>query len=214
MRQGPDSGSAQCAGNTGAASSSRTRPRTGSLSRVGTSCAPSGHVDGFGKINNRSTSRPTAYRSPSYSRTESGKSDMQTGSNLTSEKGASSGSLIEGNMESDNASSGKSTLQERHGDRQLTNSGIPSTCSQHSDRCQDFVPRRPLTRSCTHSSLESLEPESGHKLISYPQNPCYLFLHLFKQMYLHHHLNFFNAVLNIKQGLLTSLYCECKCKLV
>lgn len=161
VRQGPDSGTAQGAGNTGATSSSRTRPITGSLSRVGSSCAPSGHVDGFGRINNRNASRSTTYRSPSYSRTECGKSHMQTGNNLTSEKGASSGSVSVGNKESDYASSGKSTLQERHGDRQRTSSGIPSvTCSQHSDRCQDFVPRRPLTRSCTHSSLESLEPDS------------------------------------------------------
>uniref|UniRef100_A0A3B5KZJ8 Reverse transcriptase zinc-binding domain-containing protein n=1 Tax=Xiphophorus couchianus TaxID=32473 RepID=A0A3B5KZJ8_9TELE len=144
-------------------SSSRTRPITGSLSRVEADTAPSRHVDGFGRITNQNTCRPTTYRSTSCSRTECAKSDMQTEDSFTSEKGESAGPVSVGCMTTGCSSTGTSAQQERHGGRQPTNAGIPSViCSQHNEGGQNFVPRRPLTRSCTHTSLESLEPTSGH----------------------------------------------------
>uniref|UniRef100_A0A3B3VAU4 F-box protein 38 n=1 Tax=Poecilia latipinna TaxID=48699 RepID=A0A3B3VAU4_9TELE len=163
VRQRADSGQIQITGSTGAASSSRTRPITGSLSRVEADTAPSGHVDGFGRITNQNTCRPTTYRSTSCSRTECAKSDMETEDSFTSEKGEIAGPVSVGCMTSGCSSTGTSAQQERHGGRQPTNAGIPSDiCSQHNKGGQDFVPRRPLTRSCTHTSLESLEPTSGH----------------------------------------------------
>uniref|UniRef100_M4AP74 F-box protein 38 n=1 Tax=Xiphophorus maculatus TaxID=8083 RepID=M4AP74_XIPMA len=163
VRQRADSGQVQITGSTGAASSSRTRPITGSLSRVEADTAPSGHVDGFGRITNQNTCRPTTYRSTSCSRTECAKSDMQTEDSFTSEKGESAGPVSVGCMTTGCSSTGTSAQQERHGGRQPTNAGIPSViCSQHNEGGQNFVPRRPLTRSCTHTSLESLEPTSGH----------------------------------------------------
>lgn len=169
VRQRADSGQVQITGSTGAASSSRTRPITGSLSRVEADTAPSGHVDGFGRITNQNTCRPTTYRSTSCSRTECAKSDMQTEDSFTSEKGESAGPVSVGCMTTGCSSTGTSAQQERHGGRQPTNAGIPSViCSQHNEGGQNFVPRRPLTRSCTHTSLESLEPTSGHtKFIIY-----------------------------------------------
>ncbi|XP_014874306.1 F-box only protein 38 isoform X2 [Poecilia latipinna] len=83
VRQRADSGQIQITGSTGAASSSRTRPITGSLSRVEADTAPSGHVDGFGRITNQNTCRPTTYRSTSCSRTECAKSDMETEDSFT-----------------------------------------------------------------------------------------------------------------------------------
>ncbi|XP_023184379.1 F-box only protein 38 [Xiphophorus maculatus] len=161
VRQRADSGQVQITGSTGAASSSRTRPITGSLSRVEADTAPSGHVDGFGRITNQNTCRPTTYRSTSCSRTECAKSDMQTEDSFTSEKGESAGPVSVGCMTTGCSSTGTSAQQERHGGRQPTNAGIPSViCSQHNEGGQNFVPRRPLTRSCTHTSLESLEPTS------------------------------------------------------
>uniref|UniRef100_A0A3P9N2R7 F-box protein 38 n=1 Tax=Poecilia reticulata TaxID=8081 RepID=A0A3P9N2R7_POERE len=163
VRQRADSGQIQITGSTGAASSSRTRPITGSLSRVEADTAPSGHVDGFGRITNQNTCRPTTYRSTSCSRTECAKSDMETEDSFTSEKGEIAGPVSVGCMTSGCSSTGTSAQQERHGGRQPTSAGIPSDiCSQHNKGGQDFVPRRPLTRSCTHTSLESLEPTSGH----------------------------------------------------
>ncbi|KAM4586564.1 F-box only protein 38 isoform 1-T1 [Fundulus diaphanus] len=166
VRQRADSGSVQSTGSTGAASSSRTRPIIGSLNMVGAGTAPSGHADRFGKLTDRNTSRPTTKRSTPCNRTnEYAKSGTQKGDGFTSEKGESSGPIIVDNLTSACASTGSSALQERHRGRQLTNAGLTSViCSQHNKGSRDFVPRRPLTRSCTHNSMESLESESGDDL--------------------------------------------------
>ncbi|MEQ2219315.1 hypothetical protein XENOCAPTIV_015938 [Xenoophorus captivus] len=162
-----DSGSVQSTGITGAASSSRTRPISGSLSRVGAGTTPTGHVDEFGRITDRNSSRPNTDRSTGCSRTdECGKSDMQIGHSFTSEKREHSCSVSVGNLTSGCSSTGTAVLEERHGGTQPTNTGMASViCSQHNEGLHqspdDFVPRRPLTRSCTHMSMESLEPESG-----------------------------------------------------
>ncbi|XP_047210581.1 F-box only protein 38 isoform X2 [Girardinichthys multiradiatus] len=161
-----DSGSVQSTGITGAASSSRTRPISGSLSRVGAGTTPTGHVDEFGRITDRNSSRPNTDRSTGCSRTdECGKSDMQIGHSFTSEKREHSCSVSVGNLTSGCSSTGTAVLEERHGGTQPTNTGMASViCSQHNEGLHqspdDFVPRRPLTRSCTHMSMESLEPES------------------------------------------------------
>ncbi|XP_015251867.1 PREDICTED: F-box only protein 38 [Cyprinodon variegatus] len=152
-RQRADGGSVQSTGSSGAASSCRTRPITGSVSRVGAGTAP-GHTQGFGRNADRNTCSPTADRSTGCGRTGGStchRSDLQAGDGPTARRGSGSSR----NPPSGCASSG--TPQERQRSREPAMAGLD--CSQHNEGCQNFIPRRPLTRSCTTTSAESWEPE-------------------------------------------------------
>lgn len=154
-RQRADGGLVQSTGSSGAASSCRTRPITGPVSRVGAGTAP-GHTQGFGRNADRNTCSPTADRSTGCGRTGGStchRSDLQAGDGPTARRGSGSSR----NPPSGCASSG--TPQERQRSREPAMAGLD--CSQHNEGCQNFIPRRPLTRSCTTTSAESWEPEPG-----------------------------------------------------
>ncbi|KAM4554520.1 F-box only protein 38 [Odontesthes bonariensis] len=142
----------------------RVRPVTGPMSREGPAAAPSGHVGGCGRGVEGNSHRSTTDRATGSVRTnDCARSEAQVG-----EGGErwSSGPAGVDTLESRNAAvsppHGKAAQQEGHEEPQLAPAPPASVgfSSRHSQARQDFVPRRPLTRSCTRTSSVPLLPET------------------------------------------------------
>ncbi|XP_051810005.1 F-box only protein 38 isoform X2 [Acanthochromis polyacanthus] len=169
-RPGPDSRTIQGTGSTGTASRAGVRPVSASVGRVGPVAATSGHVGGCGRVVVVTTHRATTTTDRPAGRTNAGTvgpSGAQIGGRET---GARQNSCHDGvdsretRGASVNHASTTPALQTGQGERQDAPAGPASAvCSglqQSHGRYEDFVPRRPLTRSCTRTSSVSLLPET------------------------------------------------------
>ncbi|XP_078117168.1 F-box only protein 38 [Sander vitreus] len=166
-RPGADSGTVRGMGSAGATARTGVRPVTGSVGRVGPGAATPRQVSGCGRTvvatNHRATA--TTDRATGTGRTNDsteGPSGAQTGDSCTRETGLRHGSgpacvdSLEPRGAAVNNASRRPTLLTGQGERQPAGSG--SQQGQASD--EDFIPRRPLTRSCTRMSSDSLISET------------------------------------------------------
>uniref|UniRef100_A0A8C9YT42 F-box protein 38 n=1 Tax=Sander lucioperca TaxID=283035 RepID=A0A8C9YT42_SANLU len=162
-----DSGTVRGTGSAGATARTGVRPVTGSAGRVGPGAATPRQGGGCGRTvvatNHRATA--TTDRATGTGRTNDsteGPSGAQTGDSCTRETGLrhSSGPACVDSLEprgaAVNNASRRPTLLTGQGERQPAGSG--SQQGQASD--EDFIPRRPLTRSCTRMSSDSLISET------------------------------------------------------
>ena len=150
-------------GNTGATAGSTVRPVTGSVCIVGSGAATSRQLGGCGRVVGGTTHRATTTI------------NKATGSS-TNDSGAQTGDSSSGPAYVDaavNHASRRTELLAGQGERQPVRSGCASATGSVSQqgqaRDEDFVPRRPLTRSCTRMSSVSLISETGkteHKTLS------------------------------------------------
>ncbi|XP_023262003.1 F-box only protein 38-like, partial [Seriola lalandi dorsalis] len=165
-----DSGTVQGTGSAGAAVRTGVRPVTGSLVRTGPGAATSRQVGGCGRVvagtSHRTTT--TADRATGTGRTNDGTegpSGAQAGDSYTGEAGGRLNCSpagvdgLEPRGAAVNHGPRRPALQSGQGERHpgpATGSG-----SQHGQaRNEDFVPRRPLTRSRTRMSAVSLVPDT------------------------------------------------------
>ncbi|XP_031734284.1 F-box only protein 38 [Anarrhichthys ocellatus] len=171
-RPGADSGPVRGAGSAGVAARTGVRPVTGSVGRVG--AATSRPVGGCGRLvvgtSHRATT--TTDRATGTGRTNDsteGPSGAQSGDSSTRETGLrqSSGPACADSLEprgaAVNHASRRPAQLTGQGERQPAPPGSASANVYHSQqgqaRDEDFVPRRPLTRSCTRMSSVSLISE-------------------------------------------------------
>ncbi|XP_008279130.1 F-box only protein 38 [Stegastes partitus] len=173
-RSGPDSRTVPGTGSTGTASRAGVRPVTASVGRVGPVAATSGHVGGCGKVVVVTTHGATATTDRPVGRINhgtEGPSGTQTGGSLIRENGVRQSSSHDDvdsreprGAATVNHASRTSAPQGGQGERLHAPPGSASAvCSglqQSQARYEDFVPRRPLTRSCTRTSSVSLLPET------------------------------------------------------
>ncbi|KAA8579279.1 hypothetical protein FQN60_009104 [Etheostoma spectabile] len=168
-RPGADSGTARGTGNAGATARTGVRPVTGSVGRVGPGAATPRQVGGCGRTvvgtNHRATATATTDRATGTGRTNDsteGPSGAQAGDSCTRETGPrhSSGPACVDSLEprgaAINHASRRPSLLTGQGERQPAGSG--SQQGQASN--EDFIPRRPLTRSYTRMSSEFLISET------------------------------------------------------
>ncbi len=173
---GSDSGTVQDTGSAGAAERTGARPVTGSVGRVGPGAATSRQVGGCGRVVAGTTHRATTTtdRATGTGRTNDvteGPSGAQTGNSCSRDAGVrqSSGPAVVNSLDPRDAAvnhaSMRPALLAGQGDRQPAPAGSDSAAGSGSQqgqaRDEDFVPRRPLTRSCTRMSSVSLVPETG-----------------------------------------------------
>ncbi|XP_039669492.1 F-box only protein 38 isoform X2 [Perca fluviatilis] len=162
-----DSGTVRGTGSAGATARTGVRPVTGSVGRVGPGAATPRQVGGCGRTVVGTSHRATATtdRATGTGRTNDSTevpSGAQTGDSCTRETGLrhSSGPACVDSLEprgaAVNHASRRPTLLTGQGERQPAGSG--SQQAQASD--EDFIPRRPLTRSCTRMSSDSLVSET------------------------------------------------------
>lgn len=150
-RPGADTGARQITGSTGAASG---RPVTGPVSRGAFRCGRVvvGTPHGAAASTNRATEAD---------RTNDDAKDPCGAEAVWPSAGPSSvGSLESSNGAVNNAPRRPAAEQEQ---QQRLPAPFVGSRSQCQDRHEDFVPRRPLTRSCTRMSSVSLVPETGKK---------------------------------------------------
>uniref|UniRef100_A0A3B4ZGT4 F-box protein 38 n=1 Tax=Stegastes partitus TaxID=144197 RepID=A0A3B4ZGT4_9TELE len=168
-RSGPDSRTVPGTGSTGTASRAGVRPVTASVGRVGPVAATSGHVGG----STATTDRPVGR----INHGTEGPSGTQTGGSLIRENGVRQSSSHDDvdsreprGAATVNHASRTSAPQGGQGERLHAPPGSASAvCSglqQSQARYEDFVPRRPLTRSCTRTSSVSLLPETARPRVA------------------------------------------------
>uniref|UniRef100_A0A8C4HSN0 F-box domain-containing protein n=1 Tax=Dicentrarchus labrax TaxID=13489 RepID=A0A8C4HSN0_DICLA len=148
-RPGAEGGPVRSTGSAGAAARTGVRPVTGSVSRVGPGVATSRQVDGCGR----------------------GPSRAQTGDSCPRESGVRQSSGIAGvDSLGPRDASRRPALLVGQGERQPVPAGSTSAAGSVSQqgqaRDEDFVPRRPLTRSCTRMSSVSLIPETARPRVT------------------------------------------------
>lgn len=143
-------------GNTGATAGSTVRLVTGSVGMVGPGAATSRQLGGCGRVVGGTTHRAMTT------------TDKVTGSGSTNDSGEQTGDSSTGPAYVDaavNHASRRAALLAGQGERQPAQSGSASATGSGSQqgqaRDEDFVPRRPLTRSCTRMSSVSLISETG-----------------------------------------------------
>ncbi|XP_071363006.1 F-box only protein 38 [Trachinotus anak] len=169
-RPGANSGTAQGTGSAGTAVRTGVRPVTGSVVRTGPGAATSRQVGGCGRVVAGATHRTTTTtdRATGTGRTidsSEGPSGAQTGDGYTGEAGgrpsSSPASLdsLDPRGAAVNHAPRRPALQPGQGERRPASA--TSSGSHHGQaRDQDFVPRRPLTRSRTRMSSVSLVPDA------------------------------------------------------
>ncbi|XP_044061798.1 F-box only protein 38 [Siniperca chuatsi] len=168
-RPGADSETVRGSGSAGAAARTGVRPVTGSVGRVGPGAATSRQVGGCGKVVAGTSHRATTTtdRATGTGRTNDGTqgpSGAQTGDSFTREAGArqSSGPASMDNLEPRDAAVNhaprRPVLLAGQGERPPASAA--GSGSQQGQARDNFVPRRPLTRSCTRMSSVSLLPET------------------------------------------------------
>lgn len=174
-RPGADSGTLRGTGSAGAPARTGLRAVTGSVGRVGPGAATSRQVGGCGRVVAGTTHRATTTtdRATGTGRTNDstdGPSGAQTGDSCTREAGVrqSSGPAGVDSLEPRDAAVNHAPMRPAllpgQGDGQPAPAGSAAAGSgsqQGQARDEDFVPRRPLTRSCTRMSSVSLVPETG-----------------------------------------------------
>lgn len=167
-RPGADSGTVRGPGSAGAAARTGVRPVTGSVGRVAPGSSTSRHVSGCEKVVAGTAHRATTTtdRATGTGRTSNGTkgpSGAQTGDSCTQEA-ASVDSLYPRDAAVNHVPR-RPALLAGQGDRKPAPAGSASAAGSGSQqgqaRDEDFVPRRPLTRSCTRMSSVSLVPETG-----------------------------------------------------
>uniref|UniRef100_A0A8C2WWA7 F-box protein 38 n=1 Tax=Cyclopterus lumpus TaxID=8103 RepID=A0A8C2WWA7_CYCLU len=168
-RPGADSGPVRGTGSAGAAARTGVRPVTGSVGRVGPGAATSRQVGGCGRLvvgnSHQATATTTTDRATGTGRTNDyaeSPSGTPTGDRCTRETGVrqSSGPACADSLEprgaAVNHASRRPAQPTGQGERVPTPARSPSATFSGSQngqaRDEDFVPRRPLTRSCTHLS--------------------------------------------------------------
>ncbi|KAM9356867.1 F-box only protein 38 [Symphorus nematophorus] len=164
-RPGADSGTVRGAGSAGSSASSgavaRTggKPVSGSVGRAGPGGATSRQACGCGRVVAGTSHRATTTtdRATGTGRTSDG-TDGPSGAQ-TGEVGLrqSSGPAGVHSLDHTNAPR-RAALQAGPGERQRVPAGSGPQQGQATDK--EFVPRRPLTRSCTRMSSVSLVPET------------------------------------------------------
>uniref|UniRef100_A0A3P8TF78 F-box protein 38 n=1 Tax=Amphiprion percula TaxID=161767 RepID=A0A3P8TF78_AMPPE len=169
-RPGPDSRTIQGTGSTGTASRAGMRPMSASVGRVGPVAATSGHVGGCGRVVVVTTHRATTTTDRPVGRTNDGTVGPSGAQSRGRETGTRQSSCHDGVDSREtrgvtvNHTSTTPAVQMGQGERQHAPAGPASAvCSglqQSHGRYEDFVPRRPLTRSCTRTSSVSLLPET------------------------------------------------------
>ncbi|XP_035525098.1 F-box only protein 38 isoform X1 [Morone saxatilis] len=169
-RPGAEGGPVRGTGSAGAAARTGVRPVTGSVSRVGPGVATSRQVDGCGRVVAGTTYRATTTndRAARTGRTidgTEGPSRVQTGDSCPRESGVRpSSGIADADSLGPRDASRRPALLAGQGERQPVPAGSTSAAGSVSQqgqaRDEDFVPRRPLTRSCTRMSSVSLIPET------------------------------------------------------
>lgn len=179
-RPGVDSGTVQGTGSTGAVVRTGVRPVTGPVVRTGPGAPTPRTVGGCGRVVAGTTHRTatTTDRATGTGRTTDGKespSGAQTGDSYTREAGVrlSSSPASVDSPEPRGATVNRDprgpALLAGQGERQPAPATVSG--SQHGQaRDEDFVPRRPLTRSCTRMSSVSLLPETGNAEVTHTQH--------------------------------------------
>uniref|UniRef100_A0A8C4HR24 F-box domain-containing protein n=1 Tax=Dicentrarchus labrax TaxID=13489 RepID=A0A8C4HR24_DICLA len=175
-RPGAEGGPVRSTGSAGAAARTGVRPVTGSVSRVGPGVATSRQVDGCGRVVAGTTYRATTTndRATGTGRTidgTEGPSRAQTGDSCPRESGVRQSSGIAGvDSLGPRDASRRPALLVGQGERQPVPAGSTSAAGSVSQqgqaRDEDFVPRRPLTRSCTRMSSVSLIPETARPRVT------------------------------------------------
>uniref|UniRef100_A0AAQ5ZJV0 F-box domain-containing protein n=1 Tax=Amphiprion ocellaris TaxID=80972 RepID=A0AAQ5ZJV0_AMPOC len=175
-RPGPDSRTIQGTGSTGTASRAGVRPMSASVGRVGPVAATSGHVGGCGRVVVVTTHRATTTTDRPVGRTNDGTVGPSGAQSRGRETGTRQSSCHDGVDSREtrgvtvNHASTTPAVQMGQGERQHAPAGPASAvCSglqQSHGRYEDFVPRRPLTRSCTRTSSVSLLPETARPRVA------------------------------------------------
>ncbi|KAE8285769.1 F-box only protein 38 Modulator of KLF7 activity-like protein [Larimichthys crocea] len=162
-RPGADSGTVQGTGSSGTAARTGVKSAPGSVGRVGPGVATSRQVGGCGRVVAGTTHRATTTtdRATGTGRTNNGTegpSGAHTGGHCTRESGVrpSSGlSSVDSQDAAVNHTPRRPTLLDGQGEISAESASVVGSGSQ-----QGFVPRRPLTRSCTRMSSASLVLET------------------------------------------------------
>ncbi|XP_030252668.1 F-box only protein 38 isoform X2 [Sparus aurata] len=169
-----DRGTFRGTGSAGVAARSGVQPVTGSVSRVGPGVATSRQGGGCGRVLAGTTHRGTTTtdRATGTGRTIDGTeapSGVHAGDSCSRDAGVRQCTSAAGVYSlnptdaSVNHASRRPTLLTGQGQRQQVPAGSAAAGSgsqQGQARDKDFVPRRPLTRSCTRMSSASLVPET------------------------------------------------------
>ncbi|KAM7388847.1 hypothetical protein PAMP_022858 [Pampus punctatissimus] len=168
-RPGPDSGTVRGPGIAGAAARTAVRPVTGCVGGAGPGVATSRQVGGCERVMTGTTHRATTTtdRATVTGRTNDcteGPSGTQTGDSCTREPGVRQSSGPVSVDCSDPRGAAVNHAARRQEERQPASAGYApaafSGCQQGLARGEEFVPRRPMTRSCTRMSSVSLVPET------------------------------------------------------
>lgn len=153
---GPDSGKGQGSSSTEPGSSTKEKPVSVSATRVRPPAGSSGHLGGCRRVINGNMPPAPPDRGAGTIRTDENPSKAGHRNSFLNESGdrSSPGSSSVDSQESRCGTAG----QGRHG--QPDTAATLVTGSQQ-DPSQDFIPRRPLTRSCSRMSSAPLIPETG-----------------------------------------------------
>lgn len=165
-RPGADTGTVQGSGSSGVAARTGVRPVTGSVVRTGPGPATSRQIGGCGRVVTGTThsTATTTNRATGTGRANDGTqghSGAQTGDSYMREARMRLSSGPAGMDSSEHRGAHRrQVLLSGQGERRPGPAAGPG--SQHGQgRDEDFVPRRPLTRSRTRMSSVSLVPETG-----------------------------------------------------
>lgn len=160
-RPGANSGASEGSRTPGAASRAGVRATTGSMARVGPARPTSGHVGGYEGMGMDATSGTATDRAAGADRANDG----TEGPSAPLSCGPSHGDGLEPRGAAVNDDPRRPAPQAGPGERQpppaRSASVIYSGLQQGHTLNDNFVPRRPLTRSCTRMSSESLVSETG-----------------------------------------------------
>ncbi|KAG7241948.1 hypothetical protein INR49_024695 [Caranx melampygus] len=169
-RPGADSGPAQGAGSSGTAVRTGVRPVTGSVVRTGTGAATSRQEGGCGRVVAGTTRRTTTTtdRATGTGRTNDGTEGPSGAQSGDSSTGGAVGMLSSSPAGVDTLESRGAAVNptprrpvQQAGHRERPPGPATGSGSQHGQvRDEDFVPRRPLTRSRTRMSAVSLVPDT------------------------------------------------------
>lgn len=173
----PDSRTGRGSGIGGAAARTAMRPVSGCVGRGGPGTPR--QVGGCESVMTGNTHRAptTTDRATGTGRTiecTEGPSGAQTGDICTNEAGVRQSSGPVGVDSLDPRGAAVNHVPGRMEERRFAPAGYPSAAFTNSQQAQatgeEFVPRRPMTRSCTRMSSVSLVPETGNTAGSHPQH--------------------------------------------
>lgn len=169
-RPGTDNGLVQGTGSFGAEGRIGVRPMTGSVGRTGPGAVMSGQVSGYGSgvagTTHRTATTTDRATGPGWTNdgAEGGGSSTRD-ARVRQGSGPASVNSPEPRSAAINCAPRGPTLLAGQGERQPAMAQSASAAGtgpqQGLARDEDFVPRRPLTRSCTRMSSVPLIPETG-----------------------------------------------------